>query len=160
MDGEQIASLIPQLLEGRYPGQYRQPDPVEVVQAPNGWALEQEDALCFIRPGGTAHPFVWIKVGAAIEIPRSSELAYHVACANKQLDVGRAYLGYGEEFALVIIDETVRAQAVSFDFEASIDGLVVRFETSLNQVRTMGAEILEKFGGRRFVRDDLVQLVV
>lgn len=34
----------------------------------------------------------------------------------------------GEQFGLVIIDETVRAPAVSFDFEPRIDDPVVRFE--------------------------------
>lgn len=57
-------------------------------------------------PPDRSNPFIWIKFGVALEIPRSSELAYHVACANKQLVVGRAYLGYGDEVAMVVMDET------------------------------------------------------
>jgi hypothetical protein len=160
MGADDLTRLVPELLDIRYPGQRREPDPVEVLMKPNGWALEQEEALCFIRVAGTEHPFIWIKVGAAIAVPKSAELAYRVACVNKDLEAGRAYLGYGEDLALVAIDETVQASALSYEFEPSLEDLTRRFEQSLKQARTLGAEIIDRFGGRRFVRDDLVQLAV
>ena len=78
-----------------------------------------------------------------------------VACVNKDLEAGRAYLGYGEDLALVAIDETVQASALSYGFEPSLEDLTRRFEQSLKQARTLGTEIIDRFGGRRFVRDGL-----
>lgn len=159
MEHDDLISLLPQLLDVRYPGQRRRPEPVEVLMMEHGWVLEQDEALCFIRPGGTDHPFIWIKVGAAIEVPKSPELAYYIACANKDLEAGRAYLAYGEQFAFIAIDETVRGSALSYEFEPSLEDLTRRFEQSLEHARRLGGEVIDRFGGRRFARDDLVQLV-
>lgn len=53
------------------------------------------------------HPFIWVKGGIAHAIPRSEALATDVAAANRGLVVGRLYLSYGEEIAMVVFDEAI-----------------------------------------------------
>jgi hypothetical protein len=156
MNADEVAALVPQLLEGRYPGKCRQVD--DVVAPPGSWLLEDEDIFGLVRATDTSSPFIWIKLGVAIEIPRTSELAHHVACANKQLVTGRAYLAYGEHVALVVVDETVFASSLSWDFQPSIQDLVNRLETSMTHARAMRKDLLGQFGGRPFAREDWIHL--
>ncbi|MGH2911747.1 MAG: hypothetical protein ACRDJ3_04650, partial [Solirubrobacteraceae bacterium] len=105
MDNEEAAALIPRLLGDLYPGQFRPATDDVMPDYPGGWILEDDGALCFMKVSRTKRPFIWIRVGAAVEIPRSDDLAFYVACANKDLVAGRAYLRYGDQFGLVAIDE-------------------------------------------------------
>jgi len=158
MNAEQIAALVPQLLQARYPGKCRK---VDDALAPSGsWLMEDEDIFGLIRATDTTHPFIWIKLGVAIEIPRSSELAHYVACANRKLVTGRAYLAYGERFALVVVDETVFASSISLDFQPSMQDLVNRLETSMRHARELRQELLGQFGGRPFAGEDWIQLAL
>ncbi len=157
MDADQIAALVPGLLQARYPGTHREAEPAE-SPAGSAWVLEHEDAVCLIRATRTGKPFVWLLVGVAVDIPRSSELAYYVACANQQLEVGRAYMGYGERFAMVVVDETVFASSLSWEFEPSIHDLITRLEGSITHAGDLGVDILKRFGGRRFTRDDVMHM--
>ena len=156
MNGEQIEALIPQMLENRYPGTYRRA--FEETAPGNGWVVEHEGMVSLVRAAGASHPFIWMKIGMAIEIPRSPELAYYVAAANKKLDVGRAYMAYGEDLAFVVMDETVFAASLSWDFEPSISDLLSRYQTSWTQARNMATEIFERFGGRPFAPDEWMHL--
>jgi hypothetical protein len=97
--------------------------------------------------------------GVAIEIPRSEELAYYVACENKEIMAGRAYMGYGNEFALVVVEEVVWGRALSWDFEPGLSDMVTRFEYVLRQAGEMRAVILERFGGRPCRDDELLHIV-
>jgi hypothetical protein len=159
MDGSEIARLIPELLDGRYPGKSREPGPRD-IPVPGGRLLEIDNLLGVVRPSQSSNPFLWIRIGVAIEIPRSNELAYHVACANKKLMVGRAYLGYGDTYAMVVLDETVLGPSIRLDFQPSMQDLVDRFETTLTHAREFNAEIVQQFGGRGFQGEEWVHLVV
>jgi hypothetical protein len=158
VNAEQIEALIPELLENRYPGQYRNAMETGFPELPGGWVVEPGGLVCLVRSAGTSNPFIWIKIGVAIEVPRSPELAYYVAAANKKLDVGRAYMGYGDDLALVVMDETVFAASLSWQFEPSVSDVLSRFQASLTQARNMAEEIFERFGGRSFASDEWMHL--
>jgi hypothetical protein len=157
MTGAEAAELLPRLLEARYPDEYERVD--DVVAPPGSWLLRHDGGFCFLRVTDTRAPFIWIRAGVAIEIPRSSALADRVACANKDLVVGRAYMGYGEQVALVAVDETVFASSLSLDFQPSIQDLVNRLDTALLHARELSAQILEAHGGRPFAGADWIHLV-
>jgi len=159
MDAEEVTALIPELLGDVYPGKYRPALGEEVPDYPGGWILEEDGAFCFMKAGGTRLPFIWIRVGAAIEIPRNDELAYYVACANKDLQAGRAYMRYGEQYALVVVDESVFAAPISRQFPATMQGVVTRLDFSLEHARDLQHWIFERFGGRPFAGDDWMHLV-
>jgi len=158
VNAAELEALIPQILENRFSGQYRRAFEENVPELPGGWIVERDGLVCLVRAAGTNHPFIWIKIGLAIEIPRSAELAYYVAAGNKKLDVGRAYLDYGEDLALVVMDETVFAASLSWEFEPSLSDLLSRWQTSMSQARNMAAEIFEQFGGRPFTSDEWMHL--
>jgi hypothetical protein len=158
MDADQAAALIPELLEKVYPGKYRPATGEVIPDYPGGWLLEDDGAFCFLKAAGTRLPFIWIRVGVAIEIPRDDALAYYVATANKDLQAGRAYMRYGEEFALVVVDESIFAAPVSWQFPASVQGVVTRLDFSLEHARDLQHWIFKRFGGRRFAGDDWMHL--
>ena len=158
MNAGEAAALLPQLLEARYPGEYERVE--GVVEPAVMWLLRHEGAYCLLRATDTTAPFVWIKVGVGMEIPRSYELAHHVACANQQLVVGRVYLGHGEQVACVAVDETVFAESIALEFEPSVHDLVNRLETAMTHARDLGAQLLPRYGGRPFAGRDWVNLIV
>ena len=98
-------------------------------------------------------------VGAAIEIPRGNEFAFYVACANKDLMAGRAYLRYGEEHALMALDENIPLSGISREFPPSLQDIVNRLYLVLEHARDLQYWVLERFGGRRFLGDEWFMLV-
>ena len=159
MDSDQLAALIPELLGDVYPGRDRRAVGEDIPDYPGGWLLEDDGAFCFIKAGGTKLPFIWIRVGVAIEIPRDDALAYYVATVNKDLQAGRAYMRYGEQYALVVVDESIFAGAISRQFPPSLQAVVTRLDFSLEHARDLQYGIFERFGGRRFAGDDWMHLV-
>ena len=159
MDPEEANALLPELLGTLFPGQYR-PARDEAIPAdgPGGWVLEDEGALCLLRLSQTARPFIWIRVGAAIEIPTHSDLPVYVACANKDLVAGRAYLRYGEQFSLVAVDESIPIDAISQTFQPSIQAAVTRLDFALDHARDLQWSIVKRFGGRPFGSDEWFNL--
>lgn len=153
MDNDEIVRFLPWFLEARYPGKFR-----EVVHGTPqlGYALEIDGACMLVRSGNAQTPFIWLRGGVAHAIPRSNALAFHVAAQNKDLMVGRAYLAYGDEFAMVAFDEAIMTGDLDVDRQSSAQGFVDRFETSLNYTRQWTETILERFGGRRFAADNLM----
>jgi len=156
MNGEELAE-VPPLLVGRYPNSFWQPEPPEL--AGGGWVLERDDVFCLVRAAQASTPFLWIRCGVAVEIPRSEALALRIAACNKDLMVGRAYLSCGDEIGLVAMDEVISASSLSWEHQPSIQELVDRFETTLTQARKLRAEVLDQFGGRAFTHDEWMHLV-
>jgi hypothetical protein len=74
---------------------------------PGGWLLEHQGGYCLLRVPNIEDTIISARAGVAIEIPRSEELAYYVACENKQIMAGRVYMGYGDELALLVLEEIV-----------------------------------------------------
>ena len=151
VDGEQLKEFLPELLEARYPGKSRLADPGADAF---GWVLEADGALMLIRASLVSNPFIWIKGGVAHAIPKTESLALEVAHANKDLVVGRLYLAYGDEIAMVAFDEAIFGAYLSHQYEPSIVDVVNRFETSVQYTAKWSKKILEKFGGQAFTADD------
>lgn len=159
MDVDETAELLPELLRDLYAGKYRPAGGGALPDYPGGWILEDAGAFCFIKTAHARRPFIWIRAGAAIEIPRSNDLAFFVACANKDLVAGRAYLRHGEQFALVAVDESISAVPISRAFSPSIQEVVTRLDFALQHARDLQWAIFERFGGREFSGDDWGNLV-
>ena len=154
MNGEELRQFVPELLEARYPGRSRE-IASEVEGLPSlGWVLELDDCVALIRPTQTSHPFIWIKGGVAHALPRSESLATDVAAGNKSLVVGRLYLAYGDDIAMVVFDEAIFGEYLSMQYEPSIQDTITRFETSLQYTAEWSKTIREKFGGQAFTGDD------
>lgn len=158
MLGDDLKQFVPQLLEARYPGRSRPADPAGESVVPGGphfgWVLEHDDCVLLVKATGTTHPFISIKGGIAHAIPRSEDLALQVAAANKELMVGRLYMGYGEDIAMVAFDEAIVGAYLSLDYQPSVDDVVTRFETSIQYTAQWAKTILDKFGGQAFTADD------
>jgi hypothetical protein len=153
MDNDEIVRFLPWFLEARYPGKFR-----ELVHGTPelGYALEVDGACMLVMGGKAQTPFIWLRGGVAHAIPKNDALAFHVAAQNKDLMVGRVYLAYGDEFAMVAFDEAIMTGDLDVERQSSAQGFVDRFETSLRYTRQWTETILERFGGRRFAADDLM----
>lgn len=156
MDGEELKAFVPELLEARYPGMSREADPGAETFGGGGfgWILEANGALMVIRASQTSNPFIWIKGGIAHAIPRSESLALDVAAGNRDLVVGRLYLAYNDEIAMVAFDEAIFGAYLSHQYEPSIVDVVNRFEASLKYTAEWSQKVLQKFGGRPFTGED------
>lgn len=152
MTGEEIKRIVPDLLDARHPGRSR--EVAEGVEGELGWILELDGTIALVRASQATHPFIWIRGGIAHAVPRSEALALEVAAGNKDLMVGRMYVAYGDDIAMVVFDEAISAAYLSFDHEASIQDLVTRFETSLEYTADWSTKIRQKFGGQTFTADD------
>jgi hypothetical protein len=119
-----------------------------------GWILELDDCVVLVRAAQTTHPFILIRGGIAHEIPRSEALVLHVASANKDLVVGRSYLAYGDDFAMVVFDEAIFGASLSMEHQPSMQDAVNRFETSVQYTSEWAKTIRERFGGKQFTADD------
>lgn len=156
MNGEELEGFIPQLLEARHPGRSRElgEDGGPGLPGLPGWILELDGCVMTVRPSQSSHPFIWIRGGVAHAIPRSEELALRVAAGNKDLVVGRLYMAYGDDAAMVIFDETVFGGYLSFQYEPSIEDVVNKLETSIQYTKEWAQTIRSEFGGRQFTADD------
>jgi hypothetical protein len=159
MDSDEATTLLPELLREVFPGRFRPARGGSVPDYPDAWLIEEDGALGFVKVARTQRPFIWIRVGAAVDIPLAEALAYFVACANKDLQAGRAYMRYGEHLALVAVDETVTTAPLSRQSHESVQDLVSRLDLSLDHARTLQYWILERYGGRPFSGDDWALLV-
>jgi hypothetical protein len=155
VDGEDLQRFVPDLLQARYPGAYRQIDfSADELNKLFGWTLNLDGAFLTVKAAQTTHPFIWIRGGIAHAIPRTEDLALRVASGNRELMSGRIYMGYGDDIAMVAFDEAIMAGYLSLDFEPSIQDLVNRFEAAINYTREWSRTVLEDFGGRPFGEDD------
>ncbi len=163
MNADEAAALVPQLLEARYPGRSRRVGFGELppgLADPGGWVLELDGVFGFARAAGASDPFIWLQFGIAQAIPRTNELAFYVAAANKKLSIGRLFLAYGDQIALVVFDETIFAHAISFEYQPSMQDLVNRLEASISYARDFGAEVRQRFGGSPFTSEDWMLLTM
>jgi hypothetical protein len=153
IDGEELKKFVPELLDARYPGRSQEAPPA-VGDGAFGWVVELDGCIALARAAQVTHPFILIRGGIAHEIPRSEELALHVATANKDLVVGRAYLAYGDDIAMVAFDESIFGAYLSAQYEPSMLDVVNRLETSFQYTSEWSKAIRERFGGRPFTVDD------
>jgi hypothetical protein len=159
MDFEEANNLLPEMLGNLY-GQNHRPATDEVMpHYPGGWIIEEDGVTAFLKVSRTKKPFFWVRVGAALEIPTSSDLAFYVACANKDLVAGRAYLRYGEQHAFVGVDESIFIEAIARSHPPSMQEIVTRIDFALDHARNLQWWIKEKFGGRPFASDEWYLLV-
>ena len=157
MNGEDLKQFVPELLEARYPGRSKEAAPESDVGAGNlGWLLELDDCMVLVRASQTSSPFILIRGGIAHGIPRTDALAVEVAAGNKDLVVGRLYMAYGDDVAMVVFDEAIFADYLSPQYEPSMRDVVNRFETSLQYTSQWTKTILDKFGGQPFSAEDWV----
>jgi hypothetical protein len=159
MDHDEAGALIPEMLGTLYADKYRPATDAVVPDYPGGWLVEDDGVLAFLKIARTKKPFIWIRIGAALEIPTSSELAFYVACANKDLVAGRAYLRYGDQHAFVGIDESIFIETISRAHTPSMQEVVTRFDFALEHARDLQWSIFERFGGRLFASDEWYLLV-
>ncbi|MDQ6804046.1 MAG: hypothetical protein M3065_03555 [Actinomycetota bacterium] len=159
MDSDEATTLLPELLREVYPGKSRPARGDSIPDYPDAWLLEEDGALGFVKIASPQSPFIWIRVGAAIDIPRVDELAYFVACANKDLQAGRAYMRYGDQVALVAVDESISTAPLSQQSPESMQDVVTRLDFTLDHARTLQYWILQRYGGRPFSGDDWALLV-
>jgi hypothetical protein len=152
VNADEITDLLPRFLETRYGNSVRRAGPpVPAGMAdPGGWLVQDRDLYCFARASRASSPFIWLRLGIALEIPRSCELAYFVAGLNKDVSVGRVYMTAGEMLAGVVLDETILAAYLDWDHRPSIQDLVDRFENAMNYSRALRPQVLEQFGGDVF----------
>jgi hypothetical protein len=151
---DEARNLLRSFVEERYPASSWQALTDEPLLPGGAWVLKHEGGFSLLRvPDIKQQTIISVRAGAAIEIPRSAELAYYVACENKQIMAGRAFMGYGDEFALVVVEEIVWGRALSWSFEPGLSDMLTRFEYVLSHAQAMQSTILERFGGRPF-RDD------
>ena len=68
--------------------------------------------------------------------------------------VGRTYLAYGDDVAMVIFDEAIMGSYLSMQYEPSVEDVVTRFETSIQYTSQWAKTIFETFGGQPFTADD------
>jgi hypothetical protein len=151
----ELAEGIPTLLDMSYPGQAQRvgdmpgwsdtPDDVRRT-AELIWLLPLDEVLCVVQVHPTSNPFVSFRSGLATEIPSVPELAMFVAVVNKEFAVGRMY--YEPANSIVVVEETIFAAPLSFQFMPSMQDLVGRMNESINQARRIGPQIRERFGGR------------
>jgi hypothetical protein len=153
VDNEEIARFVPWFLEGRYPGCWR---PVIEGTPDLGYALEVDGACVLVRAGKAQTPFIWLRGGIAHAIPKTDQLAFHVASQNKDLMVGRVYLAYGDDVAMVAFDEAIVTGDLDVERPSSAQDFINRFEMSLDYTRKWADTILQRFGGRRFTAADLM----
>ncbi len=154
MDVPEAEALIPEILGSFYQGKYRPAVEDNVPEYEGAWVVEDDGVLAFLRASGNRNPLIWIRIGAAIEIPTSSDLAFYTACANKDLVAGRAYLRYGEQHALVGVDESIFATTISREHRPTMQEVIRRFDFALEHARDLQYWIIEKFGGRPFAPDE------
>lgn len=159
MEFDEAGALIPEMLGTLYAGKYRAATDAVVPDYPGGWVVEDGGVLAFLKVARTRKPFIWVRVGVALEIPTSSDLAFYVACANKDLVAGRAYLRYGEQHAFVGIDDSIAAEAISRAHQPTMQEVVTRLDFALEHARDLQWWILERFGGRPFAGDEWYLLV-
>jgi len=157
MTREEMEQFLPELLEARYPDLAQQ---MGVEGAPGlpgmgGWMLSLDGCVVTASVSRSSHPFIWIRGGVAHALPRSEELALRVAAANKDLVVGRLYMAYGDDLAMVVFDESVFGGYLSFQHEPSIEDVVNKLETSVQYTSEWAKKIRDEFGGRPFTSDDL-----
>lgn len=63
--------------------------------------------------------------------------------------------GTGDELGWVLqLDETILAAPVSFEHRATLDDLRTRLDTSTGYGQRWTVDVLQRFGGRRFGRED------
>jgi hypothetical protein len=153
---EELERFLPELLEARYPGQAQKMGGDDGLGLPGieGWLLRFDGCVLTARVSRSTHPFIWIRGGVAHAIPRSEALALRVAVGNKDLVVGRLYLAYGDEQAMVVFDETVFGGYLSLEYEPSIQDVVNKLETSIQYTTEWAKTIREEFGGQAFTADD------
>lgn len=156
MNGEELEGFIPQLLEARYPDRSRKlgEDGGPGLPGLPGWILDLDGCVMTVRPSHSSNPFIWIRGGISHAIPRSEELALRVAAGNKDLVVGRLYMAYGDDVAMVVFDESIFGGYLSFQHEPSIEDVVNKLETSIQYTEEWAKTIRGEFGGRQFTADD------
>lgn len=154
MDRDEAESLIPEMLGLLYAGKYRPATDDVVPDYPGGWVVDDDGVTAFMKVSRTKKPFIWVRVGVAIEIPTSSELAFYVACANKDLAAGRAYLRYGDQHAFVGVDESIFIESISRAHPPTMQEVVTRLDFALEHARNLQWWICEKFGGRPFASNE------
>jgi len=157
VNGEELKRFVPELLEARYPGASRRmgaSDDTPGLPGIEGWMLDLKGTVMTVRASQTSNPFIWIRGGISHAIPRSEQLALRVAAGNKDLVVGRLYMAYGGDQAMVVFDETVFGGYLSFEHEPSIEDAVTKLETSIQYTNEWARTIREEFGGQSFTADD------
>jgi hypothetical protein len=155
---EDLERFVPELLEARYPGRAQKMggdgDNEPGLPGIGGWMLSFDGCVLTASVSRSSHPFIWIRGGVAHAIPRSEELALRVAAGNKDLVVGRLYMAYGDDLAMVVFDETVFGDYLSLQHEPSIQNAVNKLETSIQYTAEWAKTVREEFGGHSFTPDD------
>jgi len=156
MNREELEQFVPQLLEARYPGRAQKMGSEDPVGLPglDGWMLSFDNCVLTASISRSTHPFIWIRGGVAHAVPRSEQLALRVAAGNKDLVVGRLYIAYGDDMAMVAFDETVFGGYLSFEHEPSIQDAVNKLETSIQHTTEWAKTIRDEFGGQPLTAED------
>lgn len=156
MNADEATTLLPQILEANYEGRVRRVGPSlpPGMQDVGGWLVEVDDAYCFCRVGRGGQGFIWVRLGIALAIPKSSDLAFFVAMANRDLMVGRAYLAVGDDIAMVVLEHTAFIPSLSWEHQATFTDLAGAIVTAVEHAADLRKKIMERFGGQPFGGDD------
>ena len=156
MNVDEATELLPQILNANFEGQVRRvgPAPPPGMQDIGGWVVENAETYCFCRVSRGGEGFIWIRAGIALAIPRSNDIGWFVATANRDLVIGRAYVAAGEEMAMVVVEDITFIAALSWSHQATFTDLAGRILTAVSHAEQLRRDTLERFGGRPFGGDD------
>jgi hypothetical protein len=130
------------------------------------WRFRVSDApyaLMAVKVLGNDDDEMRINAGLAIDVPYSATVAEYVnRLNNKDLIFGRMFVAGDIPFigengvgpCVIVMQEIVFGRALSFDFSPSIQNLLDMAARLAGQAHRYSSDLIERFGGRRFVDDD------
>jgi hypothetical protein len=150
MDHRELYEFLPTVLEAHCSGRYSEVAPSGGdPELSLGWSVSVGDTVALVRAAKAGTPFLWFRGGLA-QLPRSEELAFAVAEANKDLMTGRIYLTGSDTHSSVVYDETIFAPFVEASDALSMAHLRVRMELALDYTAQWSTTLRERFGGLPF----------
>jgi hypothetical protein len=146
----ELYEFLPTILEAHCTGRYGEVAPSGGNPGLSlGWCLSVGDTIALLRAANASLPFLWFRGGLA-QLPRSEELAFVAAEANKDLMTGRIYLTGGETHRGVVYDESIFAPFIDPADALSMNHLRVRMEVALEYTEQWSTKLRERFGGFPF----------
>ena len=157
MNAEQLKHLIPLALEQVCSGAWTEGLPGV------SWETRSDDVTSMLSVhDGSRGPYIRVHSGAATDVPFSGEVALLVAEFNKELWNGRAFLQTNPDRSLcfVVLQDNFFGDAMSYDFQPSIDDFGMRLATQIAWARRLGELVRGQFGGTPIIDEKAGVLMV
>ena len=168
---ERVPAFFSSYLEGGEP-QWIVPPPEGMDIHAGSWQFRMaasQQAPVVVKVMGNDAEEVRLMAGLAIDVPYSPELTEYVNYINnKVLVFGRAFAGgdipnigkTGQGPAVVLMQEIVFAESLSFDFTPSMENLLNVTARLAGLSSRLWPELIEHFGGRPLDDDDAAVLTL